>query len=111
MTKPKRQIEVGNRISWVNGSFVGFGTVKEVLSEKCFVVSDKHEEDNVVHRRQIIKVIRKKKKREPRTHYFNEYDAYGIKMCGPYPTKDDADSCADKNRVRCVKFREVLGDE
>ena len=111
MTKPKRAINVGDRISWVNGSFVGFGTVKEVLSEKCFVVSDKHEEDNVVHRRQILKVIRKKKKRELRVVFETQWGADGLNKCLHF-SEDSAKSFMQTERpgvqYKLVKFREVL---
>lgn len=110
--KPRREIKVGDKIEWVDGYETRVGRVTKLsdrdLGETMLAVYEDKEGTNRaigVHRRQIVKVIRKKKKekREPRVVYLREQD--GLLLAG-YNTRP-----VGGIGIRCVEFREVLKDE
>ena len=101
MTKPKRPIEVGNRIYWVNGLLTSIDTVCTYDPKQNCVYTGS---GKYVHRRQITKVIRKKKKREPRVLEFREHRCA---LTGAVSLVE-ANGFKDPIGTKYIKFVEIL---
>ncbi len=112
MLKSKRPINVGDEIIFVEGLNTFRGEVFTVSkNENVFSVNSPSFTSKYVHRRQIIKVIRKKKKREPRVVVETQWGADGLNKCLHF-SEDSAINFMQTERpgvqYKLVKFVEVL---
>lgn len=108
--KPKRAINVGDKVQYRIGANLWDGKVisNHPTASEVFLVkwADSHAGD-YVHRKQITKVIRKKKKekREPRTVWVREFNGT-LQLSQVFPLP-----CPEDMSLRCVEFREVIKGE
>lgn len=107
MKKEKRPINVGDKIEWCEGLCrYGPHAVTAIFTDAYGSTVYEADDGSEINRKQVTKVIRKKKKkREPRVVWVNEYDGGKVVF---FTNKDAADMQAGTGFIRCVKFVEVM---
>jgi len=117
MKKEKRPINVGDKIEWCEGpGRYGPHAVTEIFTDVHGSTVYEADDGSEINRKQVTKVIRKKKKREPRRCVFmvEASDSVGLHKSLHFSEAQAKDFMERERKgmsYRCVKFIEVMNDE